>query len=365
MFELTPTVNQLPSLATEYIGSKRSLLDFITRTVVELSGDGPREIVDLFSGTGIVSAAFKALGYSVTANDHLATCFTLTAAALLNHDEPTFAGLTTQVDGLQTTRRPYQRVLDYLNNLSPVPLGFIHKHYSPASYAESRVERRYFTEANAQRIDTVRDTIEAWKPLLSEAEHALLISDLVRAASAVSNVAGTFGCYLKQWKPRALAPLTLTPNRFIDGRRDGHAIWSLEAHEAVVRSRARIIYADPPYTKRQYAAYYHILETIVRNDSPLLSGTTGLRNWETHASDFCYKRRAVGALRRVLDAMQCEHFFLSYNEDGQMTHDDIMDLLKEYGRVSFRELSLRRYRSSALPHKGPIVAERIYHLSVT
>ena len=32
------------------------------------------------------------------------------------------------------------------------------------------------------------------------------------------------------------------------------------------------VYADPPYTKRQYAAYYHILETIAAGDRPLISG---------------------------------------------------------------------------------------------
>lgn len=364
MSNLSEAISSLPALATEYIGNKRALLDFVARTVVEESGSGSQDILDLFSGTGVVSAAFKNLGYAVTANDHLATCFNLTSAVLLNHGAPGFAGIAASLADSAPADDAYAAVLDHLNHLAVTPGGFAHKNFSPASALDIATERRYFTEPNAQKIDAVRDQIAAWRPLLTDAEHALLLSDLVRAVSAVSNVAGTFGCYLKQWKMRALSPLVMRPSGFVDGRRDGHEVLSLEANEAVLQAKTRIIYADPPYTKRQYAAYYHVLETIVRNDKPVLTGSTGLRNWETHASDFCYKRRAVGALEAILGVMECEHFFLSYNEDGQMEHDQILDVLGQHGRVSYREMSLRRYKSSALPHKGPNVAERIYHLAV-
>ena len=49
----------------------------------------------------------------------------------------------------------------------------------------------------------------------------------------------------------------------------------------------------PADTKRQYAAYYHILETIAHGDEPVVEGITGLRPWKSKASDFCYKRRAL------------------------------------------------------------------------
>jgi len=364
MSNLAQAISSLPSLATEYIGNKRSILDFVARAIVEQSGTGSREILDLFSGTGVVSASFKMLGYRVTANDHLATCFNLTSAILLNDRAPYFKGLAAEVLEGIGKEDAYQQVLDQLNSLVPRPGGFVHQSFSPASSDTIGVERRYFTEINAQKIDAIRDQIAKWRPLLADAEHALLVSDLVRAVSAVSNVAGTFGCYLKHWKQRALAPLILRPTGFIGGNKGDHAVTSLEARDMVKNSTARIIYADPPYTKRQYAAYYHVLETIVQNDKPTLTGSTGLRDWETQSSDFCYKRKAPGALKDLLSLMKCEHFFLSYNEDGQMEHNQILDVMLPFGRVSFREMPLRRYKSSSLPHKGPTVAERIYHLEV-
>lgn len=359
---MSHSLNEFKSLpiAMEYIGSKRLLLDFVVDNVKRAIGNAPKEIADIFSGTGVVSAAFKANGFAVSANDHLATCFNLTSAILLNHQAPSFEGLPHFVTGQGAS--PYLSVIEHLNSLPVQSGGFVHSHFSPAALDRLGYERRYFTEDNAARIDTVRTMIENWKDLLAPQEHALLLTDLVRAVSAVSNVAGTYGCYLKKWKQRALEPLKLKPSGFVSGSGGGHSVTSLDVQQALESKSTAIVYADPPYTKRQYAAYYHVLETIVRNDSPTLTGTTGLRNWETHSSDFCYKRKAEGAMERLLKATDCEHFFLSYSDDGQIPHSRLQELLGAFGKASFQELNLKRYRSSSLPHKGPMVAERLYHV---
>lgn len=99
----------------EYIGSKRLLLDFVVDNVKRAIGNAPKEIADIFSGTGVVSAAFKANGFTVSANDHLATCFNLTSAILLNHQAPSFEGLPHFVTGQGAS--PYLSVIDYLNSL--------------------------------------------------------------------------------------------------------------------------------------------------------------------------------------------------------------------------------------------------------
>jgi len=346
------------SVSTEYLGSKRALLTFITGAIAELA-PGASEIVDLFSGTGAVSGAFKSLGYRVTANDHLSMCHALSAAVLLNEAPPPFQGLGLESRGSGV----YEEVLAQLNGLETRRGGFIYRNYSPASAEHCGVERMYFTAENAARIDTVRDEIERLKPNLSEGEYFLLLTDLVRASTAVSNVAGTYGCYLKRWKPRALDSMVLTPSQFVLGTTTRHEALCMDAEQCARTHPATIAYADPPYTKRQYAAYYHVLETIVRNDEPVLSGTTGLRAWQSESSEFCYKKHAAQALDRLVGSAKCEHFFLSYNEDGQIRHETILDVLGGHGRVSVREQVYRRYRSSALSHKGPNVVERLYCLA--
>src|SRR4051794_11048311 len=171
-------------MAIEYLGNKSRLLGFVTEPIDRVHGLD--SIADLFCGTASVSGALRAQGLRVVANDHMRLCATLAEAALLADGPP----------------RHYDELLATLNALPPEP-GFFHRTYSPAG------GRMYLTEANAAKIDAVRAQIEAWS--LSRADKATFLRDLVVAVTAVSNTAGTYGCYLKTWKRRALQPLVLLP----------------------------------------------------------------------------------------------------------------------------------------------------------
>ena len=294
----------------EFLGSKRSLTNFLTRTI---DGFSPQagHVGDLFCGTASVSAALRARGWRVTANDNLRLCSTFAEAALLFPTSDPFAGLGGP---------KYETVLAELNALQGEP-GFIHAHYSPAG------ERMYLTEENAARVDAVRARIRSWEPMLERGERARLLADLTNAVSRVSNTAGTYGCYLQRWKTRALDPITLTPTTSAACAGE-HTVHCTDAEVLAPQlDDASVIYADPPYTKRQYAAYYHLLETIVVGDEPDLLGRTGLRPWREKASDWCYRRRAPEALERLLACLRCEHFLLSYNEDGHISDRTIREIL--------------------------------------
>ena len=53
-----------------YIGSKYSLMPFLTETIAAVAGtDTHMSFADLFAGTGVVGKTFKEKGYSVIAND--------------------------------------------------------------------------------------------------------------------------------------------------------------------------------------------------------------------------------------------------------------------------------------------------------
>jgi adenine-specific DNA-methyltransferase len=329
----------------EFLGSKRGLTDFVTGAIGRVASAGTR-VADLFCGTASVSWSLQAIGCRVTANDHLELCSSFAEAALLYDASPKSFG----------SFGGYEATLRALNEMSPDP-GFIHGNYSPAG------GRMYLTEQNAARVDAIRARITTWEEALTRGERARLMTDLVTAVSRVSNTAGTYGCYLKHWKPRALEPLVLTPALPV---RDtgGHVVHCADAETVAPLLEAEIVYADPPYTKRQYAAYYHLLETIVVGDQPELIGSTGLRPWTEKASDWCYRRRAPQALRRLLDCLTCEHFFLSYSEDGQISDSLLREILGSYGQLNVEEVMYRRYRSNRGAHKGTSVRERIYHLQL-
>src|SRR5690606_16072947 len=79
-----------------------------------------------------------------------------------------------------------------------------------------------------------------------------------------------------------------------------------------------VVYLDPPYTKRQYAAYYHLLETIALGDEPSVEGVTGLRPWREKASDFCYRTRALGALTSLVNKLPARRIVISYSDDAHI-----------------------------------------------
>ncbi len=50
----------------------------------------------------------------------------------------------------------------------------------------------------------------------------------------------------------------------------------LEKAKPLLAGRAAAVYLDPPYTRDEYSRYYHILETLVRYDYPVVSGKASI-----------------------------------------------------------------------------------------
>ena len=348
-------------MGIEYLGNKRNLENFIMENLVKHTSDSCHSCFDAFCGTGSVSAALKKKGYSVTANDFLVVSANMTAAILLNDEAPSFSGLV-ENGIISETDDPYSAVLCYLNSLNGVE-GFITMNYSPLSIKNCDTERMYFSVENAKKIDAIREKIEGWTCFLAESESALLLADLVDATAAVSNIAGTYGCYMKYWKKKALKPIEMVKRDFVAGKPGArYAIMNDNVKDIIAEYDFDIIYADPPYTKRQYSAYYHILETIVMNDHPKLVGSTGMRNWKEKTSAFCYKRKAPGALRYMVEHARCKYFLLSYNDEGQIKHEEIMTVLSAKGEVVVEEMKYKRYKSNNSDNQRKDVIERLYIL---
>jgi adenine-specific DNA-methyltransferase len=107
-----------------------------------------------------------------------------------------------------------------------------------------------------------------------------------------------------------------------------------------------------------------VLETLAQEDEPVAAGDGGLRPWMDQASDFCYRRSAGEAFRRTLKQLEADHVFISYSEDGQVRHDELMAILDEFGRVKLHEQPHVRYRSNNRVKDGAVL-ERLYHVEVS
>jgi adenine-specific DNA-methyltransferase len=239
----------------------------------------------------------------------------------------------------------YGRAIEALNSL-PTRQGFVWREYSPASIRNGAdAERRYFTEENAAKLDAARTTIEEWavEGLVGDDEKLLLIADVLLAANGVANIAGTYGCFMRKWLDGALKPIVFRP-RPLRQKSAPFEVYNVEVIDVPIGEND-VAYFDPPYTKRQYAAYYHILETIAHGDEPVVDGITGLRPWQDKASDFCYKTRALAAITSLLQRTPARRIYLSYSSEGHVHRSELEHALGALGVVTFHEIAdIGRYR---------------------
>lgn len=319
-------------MAVRYIGSKTRVVDKIL-DVIGAPDSHENYFVDAFAGTGAVAAAAAEAGWSIRVNDSLYCASVLAAAQVTTRSQVPFEGLGGYEEAIRRLSAAASRS------------GFIWREYSPASVHQTGVERRYFTEANAQRIDGMRAQISTWcvDGVITADEERLLIADLLVAVNRVANIAGTYGCFLREFASNALSAVSVEPRRLSErlGLLDVFCgdVFDLPS------SPGDVVYYDPPYTKRQYAAYYHILETVAVGDSPVVAGVTGLRPWQNKSSVFCYKSKALGALVDLIASTDARRIFLSYSDEGHVSLDALQPLLEVVGDVRVHQLAqIGRYR---------------------
>lgn len=332
-----------------YLGNKHLHTEHIVNLVSSLVPRGA-SVADPMCGTASVSAALAQSGFSVTAADQL-TFAVLHAKARVQLKRaprfPAFGG--------------YASALEYLNSVRR-RRGLFFREYSDAGTPTNGCQpRKYFTGANAGKIDAIRAAIRdlSQNGEITQTEEDLLLHNLILASNRVANIAGTYGYYCATWNPSSLAPLKLIPTVF--RRTDGkHNVMQGKVEELAERIEVDVCYLDPPYTKRQYAGNYHILETIAQQDQPDPVGEGGLRDWYDQYSDFCSKRKVREAFLEVLKRLEVPHVLISYSEDALIPPDEMIALLDDLGVTKRYEFANKRFRSNG--GKNGHVKEHLYHV---
>ena len=342
-----------------YYGGKDKLLGLIEIGVNKTELNHGAKFVDHFTGTTVVAQHFKKKGYTVIANDFLEFSYALAKTYIELNQEPRFLKLKKY---LGVNHIDQNHVIDYLNNLLPKK-SFIFKNYCP----EGKERRKYFSNENGQRIDAIREQIEEWKNLdvISESEYYYLITALLEAINLVSNVAGTYSAYLKTWDQRAVKPLILTPPIIIPSNKRNKA-FKRDANELIKKiNNIDILYLDPPYNNRQYAANYFILELVAEGwfgtRKPVVTGKAGMRNYDHQLSEYCYKGRANKALEYLISNAKAKYILLSYNNEGVIADDEIKSILTQKGEMQLFKRIHKRYKSINQKNGDPKnTEERLY-----
>ena len=326
-----------------YIGSKLSLLDFIEKSVDEVTSGDYASVCDLFAGTGAVGKHFKKKGKKIVSNDIQTYSYVLNRHYIGNHKPLEFNGLKQEISDLDKSDNKIATVCDYLTNI-PGEDGFIFTNYCLGGGQG----RQYFSDENGRKCDAIRNTIETWYKgdKISEDEYYCLLCSLLESIDKVANTASVYGAFLKSLKKSAQKPLELIPAELIINENE-HLVFNDDANKIASKQYVDVLYLDPPYNQRQYATNYHLLETIAKNDNPEIHGKTGLREYKKQKSLYCSRSQVKKAFSDLIANAKAKYIFLSYNNEGLLSLEDIEEIMGSRGEYGFFTKDYHRFKADA------------------
>jgi adenine-specific DNA-methyltransferase len=333
-----------------YIGNKRSLLDFIGNGIdIVRERLGMRKIrcLDVFAGSGVVSRYLKRYSSLLIANDIENYTRIINECYLSNSSEVPLVKIKELLD-------------DILNNLADdknLKDGFIRELYSPKDLeAIEQGERCFYTPRNAKYLDTARQLIE----MLPADLRKYFLAPLLSEASIHANTSGVFKGFYKN-KDTGLGQFGGN-NKDALGRILGRIEMRLpvfsnfdcevqvhrgDANQVVeCLDEVDLAYVDPPYNQHPYGSNYFMLNLLVDYARPTaISAVSGLpENW--YRSPYNRKQKAYSALSNLVDKINAKYLLVSFNSEGYIPLESMLDLLRKTGEVEVLETSYNAFRGS-------------------
>lgn len=332
-----------------YIGNKRSLLNNIENVIKDIQNESGKirlDIVDLFSGSGIVSRLFKQYSNNLYTNDLEGYSYTINSCYLMNRSS---------IDELKL-----QKYYSFLSdNLVEEKLrsGFITKMYSPKNDNAIEVgERAFYKRRNAMYIDTERMLIED----MEEPYKTLFLGQLLYEASVKTNTAGVFKGFYKCSKTgigkfggNGENALTRILNNIqvripvLSNYECNYKIFKEDANNLVnMLPDVDVAYLDPPYNQHPYGSNYFMLNLINEYKMPeKVSKVSGIPIGWNHSA-YNNKTSSMEALEDLCSKLKTKYIIISFNSEGFIAENDLRKLLEKYGKVRVYDYHYNVFRGS-------------------
>jgi len=332
-----------------YIGNKRALLRHIAvalERVKQRLGKNRLQVVDLFSGSGVVSRYMKAHASLLVSNDIEDYAAVISRCYLRNRstvDFPTLSEIVSELNARVATE--------------PFPPGFIEEMYAPRDESNiTREDRVFYTRENARRIDNYRRLIDQVPLEVRD----LLLGPLLSEASVHANTAGVFKGFYKnrhtgvgQFGGSGSDALTRILGRImlevpvLSLFECDYKVFQEDANTLARRlKRLDLAYIDPPYNQHPYGSNYFMLSLIVRYQRPThISRVSGIpTDWRR--SGYNVRSRALPLLKDLLHNIDAPFLLVSFNNEGFIPPEEMRLLLDGLGKVEVIELPYNAFRGS-------------------
>lgn len=294
---------------TRYMGSKSKLIDHIWAASSRFEFES---VLDLFSGSGVVSYMYKSHGKRVVSNDYMTMGAVITKAliennsVILNEDEA---------------------------------LELLVDHHDSDSFVETKFKGLYFSDEDNHFIDVLRANI---KKIENPYKKAIAMQALIRA------------CTKK--RPRGI--FTYVGNRYDDGRKDLTKSFEEQFLDAVkqingavfsnkkknrscnedsmnIKANVDLVYIDPPYytpkSDNEYVRRYHFVEGLARDwEGVDIQEETKTKKFKSYPTPFSKKDGAYEAFDNLFSKYRRSILVVSYSSNSLPTMDEMTELLKKY-----------------------------------
>ena len=308
----------------QYLGSKTRVVDTIVSECKRLYTPG-EYVVDLFSGSSIVSQSLYKNGMHVIANDvmsfssDIATCMLnqarkTTSVSLIENFIENLGGLSASkyqndfVDlidreqlllseqNLRGLKFLYERLSQVGNdNVTNPHVEYIRNHYGISAIDNIPLFANYYSGTyfgikQSLDIDVLRNKIEhEWQESKDLWVYKVLLTALYNTCSIIVHSAGKHFAQpigidddnetkitnvrlfenrsydvIEVFKSCVISILQSTASFVSEGRSFAlnEDICTSEFKNAIAPKKVSVIYADPPYTAQQYSRFYHIPEVL-------------------------------------------------------------------------------------------------------
>lgn len=266
-----------------YIGCKAKLAEWIMQTI-EAETSNAESFCDIFAGTAIISDFAINRYKKIIINDFLYSNNIIYRAFY------------------KVGKVDLPKILRIVSNYNKVNSDTIDDNYFSINFGN-----KFFDYQTAKKIGFIRQDIENKKNNLSEKEYCILVSSLIYSIDRIANTLGHYESYIK----KEIKPKHLTIN-LIDYKQCKNVdIYQEDSNQLVRSISADVVYIDPPYNSRQYSRFYHLYETLVKWDKPLLRGTA-MKPVEENMSEYC-SSRAPQAFEDLILNLKARYIAVSYN----------------------------------------------------
>lgn len=361
MQEITENQEYLEKQILTYLGNKRKLLKYIGIEVEkiqkELNAD-KMNILDLFSGSGIVARYLKQYSKCIYANDLESYSKIINECYLSNKsefDEIKFNELFVKL---------YSAIKNNPDGVKDTDC-IIRTNYSPKNDTDIQSgERVFYTNANATFIDLCRYYIEK---IIPENYKKYFLAQLLIEASIHVNTSGVFkGFYKEKAKTpeekgsergrfggdgqnalERIKGAIILENPIFSNFETEYKVYQEDANELAAKIKnIDIAYLDPPYNQHPYSSNYFMLNLILNNKMPdKISKVSGIpEDW--NKSVYNKKDLALTSLEDIVCKLDAKYIIISYNNEGFISQDGMEKMLKKHGVLKTIPIEYNAFRGS-------------------